>query len=76
MKAVKATYAKGKIRLSEKPTTSGPIDVLVVFPDGADDPWDAILNDPAPRPALAKRKKQLLKQIAQGKTTPLDLDQL
>ena len=76
MKAVRATYAKGKIHLNEPAPNSGPVDVLVVFPETADDPWDAILNDPTPRPALIKRIKEVEKQIAQGKARPLNLDDL
>jgi hypothetical protein len=76
MKAVKATYKDGKVTLSEKPPGRGPVDVLVVFPEMADDPWESILNDPTPRPALEKRIKQLKKEIARGKASPLDLDQL
>ncbi len=76
MKAVKATYKNGKITLSEKPMDKGPTEVLVVFPEPADDPWDKILNDPTPRPKLMQWIKELEKEIAQGKATPLDLDQL
>ena len=76
MKAVKATYKNGKITLSEKPLEPGPMEVLVVFPEPADDPWERILNDPAPRPALMQWLKEVEKEIAEGKVTPLDLDQL
>jgi hypothetical protein len=55
LKAVRGKYVKGKIRLAEPAPASGPVDVLVVFPESSDDPWDAILNDPTPRPALIKR---------------------
>ncbi len=76
MRAVKATYKNGKVTLSEKPSVSGPVEVLVVFPEPADDPWEAILNDPTPRPALIKRMREVEKQIAEGKSSPLNLDQL
>jgi hypothetical protein len=76
MKAVKAIYEKGKVKLSEKPTEAGPMEVLVVFPEPADDPWEAILNDPTPRPALAKWVEEVKEEIAQGKATPLNLDDL
>ena len=47
------------------------MEVLVVFPEAAEDPWDAILNDPTPRPALAQTKfKEVEKAIAEGKTIP------
>ena len=76
MKAVKAIYEKGKIRLTEKPSAQGPMEVLVVFPELADDPWEEILNDPEPRPALAKWVKEVKKEIAQGKAKPMDLSKL
>jgi hypothetical protein len=76
MKAIKATYKNGKITLSETPTEAGPMEVLVVFPEATDDPWQQILSDPTPRPALTKWIKEVEEEIAQGKTTPLDLDRL
>ena len=76
MKAVKAIYQNGKIKLSEKPEEAGPTEVLVVFPEQVEDPWQKILDDPRPRPALEEYVKQCREEIAQGKTRPLDLDQL
>jgi len=76
MKAVKATYKNGKITLSEKLLEKGPMEVLVVFPEATDDPWQQILSDPTPRPALTQWMKEVEEEIAQGKTTPLDLDRL
>jgi hypothetical protein len=76
MKAVKATYRNGRITLSEKPPEPGPFEVLVVFPEATDDPWESILAEQTPRPAFAKFVKSCLKDIAKGKAKPLDLDQL
>ena len=76
MKAVKATYQDGKITLSESPPEAGPIDVLVVFPDATEDPWQAILAEKTPRPAFAKFVKECEKEIAKGRAKPLDLGQL
>ena len=76
MKAVKAIYEKGKVKLSEKPKSQGPIEVLVVFPEAADDPWSEILNDATPRPALARWAKEVKQEIAQGKANPLQIEQL
>ena len=76
MKAVKATYQNGLVTLSEQPGETGPVDVLVVFPELADDPWEAMLNDPAPRPVLMEWMKEVEAEIAAGKATPLDVDQL
>lgn len=76
MKAVKAIYKNGKVKLSERPADPGPTEVVVVFPEPSDDPWEKILADPRPRPALARWIKQARKEIAQGKAKPLDLEQL
>jgi hypothetical protein len=76
MKAVKAIYEKGKIKLSEKPVESGPLEVLVVFPEEAADPWQEILSDAKPRPKLNKLVEQVKKQVGQGKAKPLNLDDL
>jgi hypothetical protein len=76
MRAVKGTYKNGRVTLAEKPRTRGPVEVLIVFPEPADDPWQRILDDPRPRPALNKLLKEVKKEIAQGKATPLDIDDL
>ena len=76
MRAVKAIYEKGKIKLTEKPAEQGPVEVLVVFPELAGDPWEEILNDPKPRPALARWVKEVKKEIAQGKAKRLNVEQL
>ena len=80
MKAVKAIYENGKIKLSEKVAEKlnkhGPLEVLVVFPEPANDPWEKILSDPTPRPKLNKLVNQVKKEIAQRKAKPLDLDDL
>jgi len=76
MKAAKATYNNGKITLAEAPPEPGPVEVLVVFPEAADDPWHSILAEQTPRPAFAAFAQQCLEDIAKGKAKPLDLDQL
>lgn len=76
MKAVKAIYHNGKVKLSEKPSDPGPVEVVVVFPEPSDDPWETILKDPTPRPALARWIKEVRKEIAQGKAKPLDFKRL
>ena len=78
MKAIQGVYENGQIKLSEAaPTSDGePVNVLVVFPDEADDPWQKILEDTSPRPALEEYVKQCREEIAQGKAQPLNLDQL
>lgn len=75
MKAVKATYMNGQISFSETPPEPGPVDVLVVFPEATDDPWESILAEQRPRPAFVKFTEQCLEKIAQGKAKPLAPDQ-
>ncbi|MGQ0634416.1 MAG: hypothetical protein ACT4QC_07395 [Planctomycetaceae bacterium] len=76
MKAIKAQFEKGKIKLCEPPPEEGPVDVLIVFPEVEIDPWERILKDPTPRPALAKKAAEIRAQIAAGKAKPLNLDDL
>lgn len=79
MKAVPAVYQNGQITLSEPPSNAaepGPIRVLVIFPEEADDPWQKILTDSRRRPALDQYVQECLKEIAQGKAEPLDPEQL
>jgi hypothetical protein len=78
MKAIQGVYENGQIKLCEPPPISNgePVNVLVVFPEHVEDPWQKILDDPSPRPALDKYVQECLEEIAQGKTQPLDLDQL
>ena len=76
MKAFKAIYKKGKIELSEKPSEEGPVEVLVVFPERADEPWQAILNEKTPRRTFQKFIERCEKEIRQGKSKPLNLDDL
>jgi hypothetical protein len=52
------------------------MEVLVVFPEPADDPWASILAETTMRPAFAKFVEECMEEIAQGKTTPLDPNQL
>jgi hypothetical protein len=76
MKAIKARFEKGQVQLAEPAPEDGPIDVLVVFPELEDDPWERIINDPTPRPGLEKVADEIRAEIAAGKTTPLKLDDL
>ncbi len=76
MKAIKAVYEKGRIKLSEKPTEQGPTEVLVVFPEPEDDPWAKILAEKTVRPSFAKFVEECKEQIRQGKAKPLNFDDL
>ena len=77
MKAIQGVYENGQIKLSEPaPVSYGePVNVLVVFPE-VEDPWQKILEDTSPRPALDKLVREVEEEIAQGKTRPLDLNEL
>jgi len=76
VRAVKATYKNGKISFAEQPPSPGPVEVLVVFPEPADDPWLSILAEETTRPAFAKFANDCLKKIAKGQAKPLELDEL
>jgi hypothetical protein len=76
MKAVKALYENGQLKLTEPAPEEGPVEVLVVFPENGDEAWEKIENEPTMRPAFAKFMEECLKDIELGKATPLDLDQL
>lgn len=76
MKAIKAIYENGKVKLTEKPAERGPVEVMVVFPEPADEPWHAILEDPSPRPELTKWIEEVKREIMQGKAKPLELNDL
>ena len=67
MKAVKATYENGQVTLTESPPSGGPVEVLVVFPEQSDDPWDRILSDPSRRPELSKWVTEVESEIAEGR---------
>jgi hypothetical protein len=76
MKVIKGTYKNGKITFSQNPPEAGPVEVLVVFPEVADDPWESILAEKTVRPAFAEFAKSCLKDIRKCKAKPLDLGQL
>jgi len=76
MKAVKAIFQNGKIKFTEKPAETGPVEVLVVFPEAVDDPWQEILNEETPRPGFLKFAEECQAEIKQGKSKPLKFGQL
>jgi len=76
MKAVKAIYDKGTLKLAEPAPEEGPVEVVVVFPEQTDDPWERIENEPTLRPAFAKFMQECQEQIDQGQAKPLDLNDL
>jgi hypothetical protein len=76
MKAIKAIYQNGRVKLSEKPAEPGPMEVVVVFPEPSDDPWEDILAEKTPRRSFAKYVEECRKEIRQGKVKPLKLRDL
>jgi hypothetical protein len=77
LKAIKGTYKDGRVELSEPvPDGEGPVEVLVVFPDVASDPWQSILEDSRPRPIMEQWMNEVEKEIAEGKAEPLDPNKL
>jgi hypothetical protein len=76
MKAIKAVYDNGRVSLAEEAPSPGPVEVVVVFPDGEADPWERIESEPTMRPAFAKFMQQCLEDIEKGKAKPLNLEDL
>jgi len=74
MRAIRATLENGKVILHEPFDDKGRFDAIVVVLER--DPWDATINDPRPRPELARAGEEALKEFNEGKTTPLDPDNL
>ena len=62
MIAVRARYENGQVTLLEpvKPNGDGPVEGLLVLPRPEEDPWDRIINDPTPRPALSRLADEAL----------------
>jgi hypothetical protein len=76
MTAIKGVYRDGTISLQEAAPLDGPVEVLVVFPELPADPWDRILAEPVPRASFLEFAARIKKEIAEGKTKPLNLDDL
>ena len=74
MKAIKVTVENGRIVPDEPLDTCGRCEAILVLSDP--DPWDAIINDPRPRPELAKASQEALEDYLQGRTTVLDPDNM
>ena len=72
MKAIKAVIDNGQITPEEPFDANGRHDAIVVVLDV--DPWDAILQDPRPRPELDRLAEEAHQEYLQGKTTPIDPD--
>jgi len=58
MKAVKGIYENGSVKLAESLSIEGPLDVLVVFGDEADDGSQAGFSDEKKREILEYFKRR------------------
>jgi hypothetical protein len=76
IRAVKASYQNGNIELAEKPDGRRPVEVLVVFPETSDDPWEAILVKKTVGVLVAKFAEECLDGIRIGKAKRLKLKNL
>jgi hypothetical protein len=74
MRAVKATITDGNVRLEQPLDIKGPVEAIVVVLDT--DPWQALIDDPRPRPGLSKASQEALDEFLSGQTTPLDPEDL
>ena len=74
MQAIKATVQDGNVILNERVDLKGRFDAGLVLLDP--DPWEALVQDPRPRPELLKARQEALQEHADGKTTPLDPDKM
>jgi hypothetical protein len=76
MKAIKAIYQDGQLKLTEPAPDKGPVEVMVIFPELGRDPWAAILDETTLRPAFAEFMTEALQEIEAGKAEPVDLSKL
>ncbi len=74
MQAIKATIQDGQITLDQPIDIKGRVEAIVVLLDP--DPWQALINDPRPRPALTGASQEALNEFLAGETTPLDFEVL
>ena len=65
MRAVNGTFDGKKVTLAEAVQISGPVEVVVVFPEP--DPWDAIVRDKSPRPSLSALGDEVLADLKEGR---------
>ena len=72
MKAVRATVEDGNVTLQEPLNVKGRVEAILVVLDA--EPWDALLRDARPRPALAEASREALDEFLSGQATPLDPD--
>ncbi len=73
MKAIKVLINDGQI-VPEEPLGSGRHEAILVMLDP--DPWEQIINDPRPRPALDRAAEEAMEDYHAGRTTPLDPEKM
>ena len=72
MQAVKAIVEDGNVTLQEPLNMEGRVEAILVILDPQ--PWDALIRDTRPRPALTQASRQALDEFLHGQTAPLDPD--
>ena len=72
MGAIKATIIDGNVTLHHPADIKGPVEAIVVVLD--QDPWEALIRDPRPRPALILASNEALAEFSNGQVLPLDSD--
>ena len=78
MIAVRARYENGRVTLLDPVDSNGdgPLEGLLVLPGPEVGPWDRIINDPTPSPALSREIGEVIAEHRAGKTKPLSLEDL
>ena len=74
MHAVKVIVEDGQVTLQEPLGVRGRVEAILVILDP--EPWDALIRDARPRPALTKAGQEALEEFLSGQTLPLDPDVL
>jgi hypothetical protein len=74
MIAIRALYENGQVTLLDPVDSNGdgPLEGLLVLPRPEADPWDRIINDPTPRPALTREGDEVLAEHRAGRTGPME----
>jgi hypothetical protein len=72
VRAVKAIVEDGNVTLQEALDVKGRVEAILVLLDP--DPWEGLIRDTRPRPALTKASQEALEEFRAGRTTPLDPD--
>ncbi len=74
MHAVKATIKDGNVTLEQPVDIKGPVEAIVIVLNP--DPWNALICDPRPRPALSIASNEALEEFLSGQAAPLDPENL